>query len=363
MKSSLACCLFFLSLLSCIEGAEAQNTRARTVLSTRGFAIVPSGFYVKTVFDERTGQDSTGALFFSADGESVTHKISLRSASFAGVGEFLSGSVARDTSLRPINIRIQKLDIREAISADGEISGEINLAFSFDLDKGDWTVLLTRYQAAAKYKRSLANLAIVEPTLLNLLANSVKFIDNWLAREASSDPNLAKKVKLSFHNYLEQHDDTVYYDAGRPLVWDDFREARRDHNFAAAVFPSFGYDQRAEVKEGVIHVELDVKVFMVKSASWAAPGAQNAYNLNHEQRHFDLVKLVADRFKKKLLSEKLSPENYQGVINFEYLEFYREMNKIQKDYDEQTSHGKSQSQQDIWNRRIDLELKQLSADN
>ena len=103
-------------------------------------------------------------------------------------------------------------------------------------------------------------------------------------------------------------------------------------------------------------MDLILKVYMIKSASWAFPIVKSSYSLNHEQRHFDLVKLISERFKAKLLSEKLSPDNYEGIINFEYLEFYREMNRLQEQYDKETNHGSNKAMQDEWNRRIDAEL-------
>ncbi len=346
-----------------MKGATAQVTSGLSVLKPRELAVVPSGFYISSVLDERAEQDSVGDLLFSADGESVTHKITLKSASYVGIAEILANSVARDASLRPISIRIKQFSIKETLSAKDRVAGEVNMVFMFDLAKDGWAVPLTEYKASAKYKRAINNLSIVEPTLRNLLVGSMKFINNWVDDEAPWNPKLTKGVKISFRDYLEQHDDTVYYDAARPLVWDDFREKRSEDKFAALVFPSFGYDQRTQIKDGIIDVELVVKVFVVKSASWVGPGNRSNYNLNHEQKHFELVKLVAERFKKKLLSEKLTPDNYQGIINFEYLEFYREMNKVQKEYDDQTSHGTSRINQELWNRRIESELKQLRVEN
>ena len=58
----------------------------------------------------------------------------------------------------------------------------------------------------------------------------------------------------------------------------------------------------------------------------------------------------------KLLSEKLNPDNYEGIINFEYLEFYREMNRLQERYDQETNHGINKAKQDEWNRWIDAQL-------
>jgi hypothetical protein len=352
--------LSVLFILGCfftfMEETVAQISKGLPVLKPREFVLVPSGFYIRSVRDERLGQDSTGFLLFSADGESLTHKIKLKSASLDGIREFISHTIATDTSLIPLTIRIRKFDIKEALSGHDDVSGEIKLQFIFERDKDGWSVPLTNYEVAAKYIRQISNLSIVEPTLRNLLTGSMKFIDKWISDETPRNPNLAKRVKLSFRDYTEQHDDTVYYDPVRPLVWADFRESRRDAKFAAEVFPSFGYDQYTEVENGIINVDLFMKVFMVKSASWVSPVGRTDYNLNHEQRHFDLVKIIAQRFKSKLLAEKLNPDNYQGVINFEYLAFYREMNRLQKEYDEETSHGKSQINQALWDRRIDEEL-------
>jgi hypothetical protein len=44
-------------------------------------------------------------------------------------------------------------------------------------------------------------------------------------------------------------------------------------------------------------------------------------------------------------------------LNFDNLEFYREINKFQQEYDEQTSHDTSAIIQEFWNRKIDAELK------
>ena len=227
----------------------------------------------------------------------------------------------------------------------------------FDLEKESGPVPLTQYKSSARYTRPLSDLSIVEPTLRRVLGNSLNFIIGWIKKEASKNPAFVEGIKLTFSDYLEQHEDTVYYDPLRPLIWDDFREKRSENKYAATVFPSFGYDQRSKIEDGVLIVELVMKVFVVKSASWVGPGTSGNYNLKHEQKHFDLVKIVAERFKKKLLSEKLTPENYQGIINFEYLEFYREMNRVQQEYDEQTSHGTSALIQEFWNRKIESDLK------
>ncbi len=337
----------------------AQTTGGLSMPDSQESAIVPSGFYIRSVFDERVGADSIGTVLFSSNEKSVTHKITLESATFKGIKKILTNSIARDTSLRPLSIRIKECKIKETLSGSDRVFGEVSLIIMFDLKKESGLVPLTYYKSTAKYTRSLTNLSVVEPTLRKVLGNSMKFIDGWINTESPKNPHFAKGLKLTFRDYQEQHEDTVYYHPSRPLIWDDFREKRPGGKFVALVFPSFGYDQHTKIADGIIDIELVVKVFVVKSASWVGPGARSNYNLQHEQKHFELVKLIAERFKKKLLSEQLNPDNYQGIINFEYLEFYREMNKVQQEYDEQTSHGTSAVIQEFWNRKIELELSEL----
>ena len=309
--------------------------------------------------DERLHSETIGALLFSGKGKSGVQSAKLKSGTFEEVKRLLINGIPRDTALMPLRIRIKEYAVKETISAGNRVAGEVNVLFGFDIEKVGGQVPLTEYKTTARYTRFADNLNIVESTLQNLLANSLHFINNWVNKEASSNPKLAKGIKLSFRDYQEQHEDTVYYSPSRPLLWDDFREKRSDSRFAASVFPSFGYEQRTRMADGIIDVQLMLKVFVVKSASWVGPGTQSTYNLQHEQKHFDLVKLVAERFKKKLLSEKLTPDNYEGIINFEYIEFYREMNRVQKEYDEQTAHGTTAAVQELWNRKINSELAQI----
>jgi len=53
----------------------------------------------------------------------------------------------------------------------------------------------------------------------------------------------------------------------------------------------------------------------------------------------------------------LTVDNYEGIINSDYLDAYREMDTLQKQYDNETRHGMDQFAQQRWNERIDKELR------
>jgi hypothetical protein len=58
-----------------------------------------------------------------------------------------------------------------------------------------------------------------------------------------------------------------------------------------------------------------------------------------------------------MMAKKLTPDNYEALLNMQYLDSYRDMNVMQKAYDDETNHGINQSAQDTWNAKIDKELK------
>lgn len=324
-------------------------------------AVSGSDFYFKNVFDSRVDKKPIASLIFSQPGlKPALFQIDLQGGSYQAVREFLLQASDRNTASRPVNIRILTCRISETLSVDNRVSGQMFLELQFDLAKESGDIKLTSYKTTARYSRSLNDPGDIEPGFRKLLVNSLKFFNDWMDKESRTNHLFAKQVRISFSDLIKQDADTVYYQRNRPLTWDDFRaKLPSGSRFNAAVFPSIGYDLHRELKNGTIYVNMALKVYVAKSASWASSEIKSSYNLNHEQRHFDLVKLIAERFKKKLLSEKLEPDNYEGIINFEYIEFYREMNRLQERYDDETNHGQDRTMQTEWNKRIDSELEML----
>jgi hypothetical protein len=179
------------------------------------------------------------------------------------------------------------------------------------------------------------------------------FFNKWINREADTNIKLAKRVTLIFNDYSEQPEgDTIYYSANRPLTWEDFRDKPRGAKYIAEVLPSLGYTERVEVIKSVVVVMVSMRVFLPKSAAWVKPEGRTTYALNHEQRHFDIVAIIARHFKQALMAMKLPVDNYDGYINVQYLDSYREMNQLQEQYDNETSHGTNQYYQQEWNMKI-----------
>lgn len=329
-------------------------------LQNQRLPIIPNEFFIAGIDDERIDVTSIGKLIPAVN---VTAKTAATSVDFKGGGtaaikNFINYNLTGNKTLRPLIIKLRAFSVTETQAANGLLEGHVTLSLQFGLQRDDDFISLDTYTATSTYQRSAGPAQQVEPLLRSSLTNALLYINNWMNVQADSNIKLAKSVKVFFTDYREDEEsDTVYYDINRPLKWTDFREKpQNSSNFGAEVFASIGYNEEVKLVKGVIVIHLDIKVFIPKSASWARENAMDSYGLNHEQRHFDMVKLVAEHFKQRILTEKLSMYNYDGPINVDYLDALREMNKLQKQYDAETSHSTNTYQQRQWDIRIDKEL-------
>jgi hypothetical protein len=257
---------------------------------------------------------------------------------------------------------IKELRLTETSPSPGRIDGRLVIDVSFGLQR-DYGVVtqLVSYSGGTRYTRVETQADMPESIIRKGLENALTYFNNWINKYANSDIRLAKAVKVTFTDYTEKPEgDTIYYSTKRPLVWSDFRDKPNNGPYEAEVFAGIGYDEHTSVEKGIIHVILDIKTYIPKSAAWVR-GMPDDYILNHEQRHFDLAKIVSEHFKQKIAAMKLPADTYDGYINEQYLETLREETRMQKQYDRETHHGTDHEAQETWNEKIDKELKALGV--
>lgn len=147
--------------------------------------------------------------------------------------------------------------------------------------------------------------------------------------------------------------DTVYYNPTRPLELADFTATPHYRGRSGAIsFTSFAYDGASHLHHDTLQLHLFLQVFFVKSASWVLPEMARPSTLAHEQLHFDLTYLVAMRFRQRILALHLPADDYDSVIQYEYLEAFREMNRIQEIYDADTHSGTEGAGQQAWAAQV-----------
>ena len=331
------------------------------VLKAETLPISPKEYYITGVVDERQDKKAVAYLFPAQATKAVP--VDLKGGAQTAVQVYLRNGLPSNTKLRPVGIQLKQLSVTENAPIKGRVEGRVMAHVVFNLQRDGQTVPLISHQGGIKYNRPAGQFDVVEPALRQVINEAVRYFDNWINQEADRNELFAKSIKVNFVNYtLDAKDDTVFYTLRRPLHWDDFRASpTKESRYAAAVFPGFAYEGHNEVKNGVLHLNLTMKVFVVKSASWAKTAARDAYTLNHEQRHFDIAKLVAERFKQKIHPDSLTLSDYNSIMQYKYIESFREMNRLQEQYDRETVHGRDEAAQQRWNQKIDAVLRGLNV--
>lgn len=357
--------LVLLAIVSIWAAGPPSATLEPIVLKAEPLPITPKEFYVAGVLDERQNKKAV-AYLYPAQAGTVSAKavpVDLKGGTQTALLHYLQKALPHNTSLRPVILRLKEYNVTEKAPAKGRVEGTVVAHVVFGLQRNGETIPLVEHKGGIKYNRPATQHDVVEPALRQVLAESLRYFNTWMNQEANRNELLAKSIRVNFVDHVKDaKDDTVFYTLSRPLIWNDFLASpTKESRYAAAVYPGFAYEGNNEVKDGVLHLNLTMKVFMVKSASWAKAAARDAYTLNHEQRHFDIVKLVAERYKQKLHPDSLTLADYNSIMQYKYIESYREMNRLQEQYDKETGHGTDSAAQLRWNKKIDEELRVLKV--
>ena len=362
--------LHWVAWFSLCPVAAAQPATATSVIALEPAPLpfLPKDYYIADVIDERENRSAIGYLLWprTTATEAVrTYPVDLQGGLATGIRQFVRQSWPYQQARHPVVARILECFITEMPTLDGRVDGQVVLTISFDLQREDRLVHLVEYQrGGARYNRPAHSQShrAVEQAFRRSVVGALRYLDTWMHQEEGGSLLFAKAIKVTITDYIEnEHPDTVFYDPRRPLRWSDFRERPRLEKFAASVFPTFGYESRSEMTEGVLHIHITLKVYMLPKYSWVKDHARDAYSLNHEQRHFDIAKLVAERFKLQIQPDSLSAEDHKSILHWKYLDAYREMNRLQEQYDDETSHGTNTVAQARWNKYVDKALGQFAV--
>lgn len=286
-------------------------------------------------------------------------KANIKNGLANGIKTFYSNSIKKTDPDRSIELKVFEFTIIEKRLSSKAASGELKIKFGYFLKTSFEPVHLVDYEAGITYKRSIHRMDLIDQILNKGLVNSIVFFNDWINDNASVNRKLAKTVRLEILEKKKKSDqDTVFYDFNRPLSWSDFREKpSRTSGYNATIFTSLAMEGSPFMEEGVLVFPIEIKVYMLPESSWAKSQGKSDYALNHEQRHFDVTRLVGNRLINRLKGLQVNPENYEAAVNDAYFDSYREMNRLQEIYDARTRHGLDKDAQSRWNTIIDQALK------
>lgn len=148
----------------------------------------------------------------------------------------------------------------------------------------------------------------------------------------------------------------------RPLVWADFKGRPPDGGPAAAetAYTLF-YGARCTGSK----FEFRVMAAFRPEDSWVRPAvlknpADNTRALRHEQTHFDLTEVHARRMR-RYFAELMAPCRVSsGELEAMAERLVRDEKAAQDQYDAETDHGRTATQQARWNKEVADQLLTLS---
>ncbi|WP_109673886.1 DUF922 domain-containing protein [Dyadobacter jejuensis] len=309
-------------------------------------------YYIVAVEDLRSARSrSVGSVIHEGKPHNLLVENALEKTLF---DYFQAAAPERSHQQWPIYVRLEDYNIQEKRIAPNKVNGEAKIKVSYYWYRSIQPVALTSFETKVVFSRPESQQLHPE-VMPKLLDQTVAHLQKWIDLNRGKNPALTRTIALRFKNITEKESsDTLYYQHNRPLVWTDFKgnSQRPLSRYAAAVFTSFSYEGHAHAAGDTLVLEIGLKVFMVKPNSWARQESKTASTLRHEQIHFDITKLAAENFKKRLMKAELTIEDYDSEIQYQFIEAFRQMNNDQERYDAATAHGTISGQQADWERKI-----------
>lgn len=173
-------------------------------------------------------------------------------------------------------------------------------------------------------------------------------------------------VNVFIENKINKpQNDTVYYDFNRRLTWQDFQgKVPADAKWGAMTASGFSFNSEME-DDGNNHliISIGVYTFFTKHDSWKKPDINSAYHLEHEQHHFDITRLFAQKFADQIKNAHFTKSNYRKLLYSIFDKVYEESVAYQHLYDNETENSVDVQKQKEWNEKISAEVNKLKSNS
>ncbi len=340
----------------CLHGAQGQNVEFKKEKISLKYG---KSYYLLDVLDKRPNKpNQLGNVFLFGKSVPLTSGQSLDKALFEHWNYSLK---SKDEDSLPLEIQLDEVSVSERKVGPNKIAGEMKVRLTFRWTRNKVPLFLTSFSSGSTYTRP--ETAYDHASLLQrLLDGGIRQFDQWYGLNDKKNALLARGFRLVLKDVVPaDQSDTVFYKPEKKLTWYDFqgKSNRPGSKYAAAVYSSMSYEGGSQMVDNYIQANISLKVFMVRSMSWGRDEARNNYTLAHEQTHFNITRIIAERFKERMKKLDLTIEDYDSQIQYEFLEAFREMNREQEKYDGETRHGLNTEAQAEWNKKVQAEIARI----
>jgi hypothetical protein len=148
--------------------------------------------------------------------------------------------------------------------------------------------------------------------------------------------------------------DTLGYKPGQKIAWTDFK-GTVPAGASAVANSAVGFKFAAAItvnETDDVNLTITAASYFVKSRSWVKQEDKNDYILRHEQLHFDIARLAADRFRQIITTKKMTENEFNNVFNAVYKQVWSEYQAEQAQYDKETNHSILKAEQARWEEKV-----------
>ena len=321
----------------------------------------PNHFYFQKVQDERKDGSKIGVIY--SENQATKH-LKLSGGLIKSLKNYFSKSYVKYYSYYPIIFKIKDLSVDESLT-NSKITGKCRIKVAYSFQRDTTEIELTDFQTSITYNRTLGDYNNYETLVSKVIEKSVVYFDEWMGENYDENPKLIRSlsvvVKSDYAIDSPEKGDTVFWSPTRKISWADFTGAMpKSSKYSAQIFNNFEYFAPLKLTDGELTIALQMKVYMLKSASWTSSTTLSDYSIAHEQLHFDIVKVIVERFKQKA-KKMLTIDNYDSELQLLFIEMYREMNRLQREYDDESSHSINVVGQAKWQFQITEELRKYGV--
>lgn len=152
----------------------------------------------------------------------------------------------------------------------------------------------------------------------------------------------------------DKKEELIEWAATRQLAWSDYK-GRPDLNSDAAALTTtyLGIEYHIEEK----NFSWKIQCRFSKTKSWGQ--SKTDHILQHEQGHFDIAEIFARKLNKKLREYSFNNNSFRKDLKDIYDGIADEKGNFQDQYDRETDHSRKKELQGVWQKKIELLLKEL----
>lgn len=127
--------------------------------------------------------------------------------------------------------------------------------------------------------------------------------------------------------------------------------------WGAMTASGFSFNSSIEEYENRINISVGVFTFFTKHDSWKKPNVNSPFHLEHEQHHFDITRLGAEKLVEEIRKAHFTKNNYRQLLHSVFEKVYDENLMWQHQYDQETKNSMDVEEQKEWNKNISASIK------